>query len=125
MLGVCCAQKMQMIRQPILFVSRDSAPSGAPLLLLHLLRWLRENTKFHFTVLLNRSGSLTGRFAELAPVVLSPAIRGVSRAGRIIEPKRRECRIAVEPVAALPYQLICFNYRTFFLLGSLLKRHVF
>src|SRR5262245_34600577 len=55
---------------PILFVSHDASPTGAPFVLLHLLRWLRGNTNLDFHVALNATGTLESQFAELAPVAV-------------------------------------------------------
>jgi glycosyltransferase involved in cell wall biosynthesis len=57
-----------MTQRPILFASHEASASGAPFLLLHLLRWLRTNTKLDFKIVLGRSGPLEAQFAELAPV---------------------------------------------------------
>jgi glycosyltransferase involved in cell wall biosynthesis len=54
----------------ILFVSHQASRTGAPLMLLQFLRWLRENTPLEFSVLLMRSGELATEFAEVAPVAL-------------------------------------------------------
>ena len=59
-----------MTKQPILFVSHDATATGAPFLLLHLLRWLRANTKLDFSVALKRTGTLAAQFAELAPIAV-------------------------------------------------------
>ena len=59
-----------MTKDPILFVSHEAAPTGAPYLLLHLLRWLRDNAKLNFKVALRRTGPLLAEFLELAPVVV-------------------------------------------------------
>jgi len=69
-----------MSRDPILFISHDALPTGAPFLLLHLLRWLRANVKLDFEIIIANSGPLQAQFAELAPVVvfqqLSSSIMG-------------------------------------------------
>lgn len=59
-----------MKKHPILFISHEASPTGAPFLLLHLLRWLRTNTTLEFEVALSDSGSLEAQFAELAPVTV-------------------------------------------------------
>jgi glycosyltransferase involved in cell wall biosynthesis len=57
----------------ILFLCHDASRSGAPLFLLRLLRWLRDNTALDFHVAIGRQGDLVGEFRELAPVhVLEP-----------------------------------------------------
>jgi glycosyltransferase involved in cell wall biosynthesis len=59
-----------MSKEPILFISHDALPTGAPFLLLHLLRWLRANVKLDFEIVVARTGPLQAQFAELAPVVV-------------------------------------------------------
>ena len=52
----------------MLFVSHEATRTGAPVLLLHFLRWLRTNTSIDFEVVLRRGGELSAEFADLAPV---------------------------------------------------------
>ena len=51
----------------ILFVSHDASRSGAPIVLLHLLRWLKKNAEIEMTILLKRGGDLSEDFNSLAP----------------------------------------------------------
>lgn len=61
---------MKTQRAPrILFVSPDASRSGAPMVLLHLLRWLRANTDWRLELLLLRGGPLEDDFARAAHVV--------------------------------------------------------
>ncbi len=60
----------------VLFVSHDATLTGAPVLLLHLLRWLRTNTSIDFEVVLRRGGELSAEFAALAPVWQAEATPG-------------------------------------------------
>ena len=53
----------------ILFVSHQASRSGAPLMLLHFLRWLRDNTAVEPHVLLAERGELASEFAAVAPVI--------------------------------------------------------
>jgi glycosyltransferase involved in cell wall biosynthesis len=52
----------------VLFVSHDASRTGAPLFLLTLLRWLKENTDLPFSVLLRNDGPLRSEFEALADV---------------------------------------------------------
>lgn len=52
---------------PVLVVSHSAGRTGAPLLLLHLLRWIKANTSLNFEVLCLEDGSLVPAFEELAP----------------------------------------------------------
>jgi glycosyltransferase involved in cell wall biosynthesis len=50
-----------------LFVSHDASRTGAPLLLLAFLRWMRDETDVEFRVLLKNGGDLERDFAAVAP----------------------------------------------------------
>ena len=50
----------------ILFVSNDATRTGAPIALLHFLRWFKTNSDRPFSILLGEGGELTPDFAELA-----------------------------------------------------------
>ena len=52
----------------VLFISHDATRTGAPMILLHLLRWLRANTELSFDVLLRDGGELAGEFEQTAQV---------------------------------------------------------
>lgn len=49
----------------VLFISHDASRTGAPLFLLTLLKWLRDNDEVDFSVLLSRGGELERDFTEL------------------------------------------------------------
>jgi glycosyltransferase involved in cell wall biosynthesis len=54
---------------PILFVSHDAWRTGAPIVLLHFLRWLKSNTRIPFaTVFRDGAGELRADFEALGPV---------------------------------------------------------
>jgi glycosyltransferase involved in cell wall biosynthesis len=55
-----------MATHPILFVSHDGTRTGAPMALLHFLRWFKRNSDRPFSVLLGRGGELVAEFEELA-----------------------------------------------------------
>lgn len=52
----------------ILFISHEASRTGAPLLLLAFLRWLRQNTSLQFRVLLSSNGPLAKEFEAIAEV---------------------------------------------------------
>jgi glycosyltransferase involved in cell wall biosynthesis len=54
----------------ILFICHDGEKTGAPILLLHLLRWLKANTNIQFEVLLLKNGPLYDNFQEITKVHL-------------------------------------------------------
>jgi len=56
----------RMTARGILFVSHDATRSGAPIALLHFLRWFKTNSKRPFAVLLQVGGELVADFEELA-----------------------------------------------------------
>ena len=60
----------EVIKTPgtVLFLSHDSSRSGAPIFLLRFLRWLRQNSKIQFRVLVGKSGELTADFEEIGAV---------------------------------------------------------
>jgi hypothetical protein len=63
----------------ILFLSHAANRSGAPLVLLNLLRYLRSDTPHQATVLSLREGPLTDEWARVAQVATSPVIQRVSK----------------------------------------------
>jgi len=56
--------------EKVLFISHNAGRSGAPLVLLNLLKWLKENTSLSFEILLRGPGELQAEFADLAPTFL-------------------------------------------------------
>jgi len=54
----------------VLFVGHDASRTGAPIVFLHLLRWLRRNTLLEFDVLLRRGGPLERDFREVSRELL-------------------------------------------------------
>jgi len=57
-------------REEILFVSHDASRSGAPFVLLHFLKWFKENADTPFRILLRNGGQLEDEFAGLAPTAV-------------------------------------------------------
>lgn len=53
----------------VLFISHDASRTGAPIILLRMLRWFRENTDLEFDVLLRHGGELRDEFRAVASVV--------------------------------------------------------
>ena len=70
----------------ILFISVDAGRSGVPVMLLHLVRWLRKNTDWHLALALDAGGDLLEEFRSVLPtsvVALPPGRKGdVARAIR-------------------------------------------
>ena len=57
-----------MSRPKILFISHDASRTGAPMVLLHLLRWLKTHTDIPFYLLCKHGGELESEFRAVAPV---------------------------------------------------------
>ena len=53
----------------LLFVVHDASRTGAPIVLLHFLRWLKKNTDITFTTLIMQHGEMDDDFAALGSVV--------------------------------------------------------
>jgi glycosyltransferase involved in cell wall biosynthesis len=70
------------MNQKILFISHSAGRTGAPIVLLHLLRWLKANTDIPFDVLVGDSGDLLSEFQALAPTRVLPW--RLSLAGRLL-----------------------------------------
>ncbi|MDJ1502653.1 glycosyltransferase family 4 protein [Xanthocytophaga agilis] len=56
----------------ILFVSHEASRTGAPIVLLHFLKWLKQNTNIYFVILLKKDGELRSEFEAIAPTYLYP-----------------------------------------------------
>lgn len=52
-------------RDEVLFVSHEGSLTGAPMALLHLVRWLRDNSTIEPRMAILRDGPLTAQFAEV------------------------------------------------------------
>ena len=50
----------------ILFVSHDATRTGAPIAILHFLRWFKKHSNRSFSILLGSSGELNAEFEQLA-----------------------------------------------------------
>lgn len=56
----------------ILFISHDASRTGAPILLLNLMRWIRQHTSWDLDVLLPCGGELQGEFDKLGNTLMLP-----------------------------------------------------
>lgn len=54
----------------ILFVSHEGTLTGAPMMLLHFVRWLRENSTISPRIVCLRGGPLAEQFAEVGPTTV-------------------------------------------------------
>lgn len=64
----------------ILFVSHEASRTGAPMFLLHFLRWLRAHTNLSIDILLGKKGPLETEFAKLGRVYEPASFLGNARA---------------------------------------------
>lgn len=83
-----------MNRVDVLFISHETSRTGAPMVLLHLLEWLRRNSSLRFAVLLQRGGPLLDEFRgvcetfEMHPRPLVSRYRGVRDALQQLHQRR-------------------------------------
>jgi len=56
----------------IIFISHDSARGGAPILLLNLLKWIKENSDLEFDIIIRKKGVLVDEFKKLGKTIFFP-----------------------------------------------------
>jgi glycosyltransferase involved in cell wall biosynthesis len=49
----------------VVFISHDASRTGAPIVLLHLLKWIKQNTELEFLILMGNGGELEDKFSSL------------------------------------------------------------
>jgi glycosyltransferase involved in cell wall biosynthesis len=54
----------------ILFISHEATRSGAPLILLNLLRWVKSNTSIEFDIFMIEGGELESEFKKLGEIII-------------------------------------------------------
>ena len=74
----------------ILFIGHEASRSGAPILLLQLLQWLKQNSRWQFEILLKNGGPLEKDFAALAPTTVLNESLSEKIIGRLCEAAGRE-----------------------------------
>ncbi len=73
----------------VLFISHDASRTGAPMVLLHLLQWLKGNSQIQFSVLLKKGGEMEKEFQALAPTYFwEQLIQPVDRVVPIVYPQK-------------------------------------
>lgn len=60
----------------VLFISHEASRSGAPIVLLHLLKWIKKNTNLQFEILLLTGGKLKPDFELVAKTFLLSDLTG-------------------------------------------------
>jgi glycosyltransferase involved in cell wall biosynthesis len=63
-------EKQKKSNKKILFISHDATRTGAPILLLNLLSWFKENSNISFQVLFRNDGPLVSEFEKMAGVTV-------------------------------------------------------
>jgi glycosyltransferase involved in cell wall biosynthesis len=88
--------------KPVLFISHDAGRTGAPMVLLHLCRWLAGHQSRPMEFVLGDGGDLEADFAALGPVVTI---------GRLADPSRARARAEAvrERVARREFALLYAN----------------
>lgn len=54
----------------ILFISHDAGRTGAPIVLLNLLRWIKQHVSLNFKIVLRGGGELSTEFMKLGPTLM-------------------------------------------------------
>jgi hypothetical protein len=57
-------------KKKVLFISHDASRTGAPIFLLHFLRWFKANAAISFQIILRNGGEIEPEFEALAPVLV-------------------------------------------------------
>lgn len=70
----------------VLFLSHEASRTGAPIALLHFMRYLKENTDITFSIILKHAGGLHEEMRKLAPLYLyADIIKDQSPRDKIIQ----------------------------------------
>jgi glycosyltransferase involved in cell wall biosynthesis len=93
----------------ILFISHDASRSGAPIVLAHLLKWIRKNTDMEFEILLKKGGELASEFAAIAPTHIVPEENMARRIMRRLHAGRRMPMAVPAALRGKKYDLIYSN----------------
>src|SRR5215470_13118728 len=67
----------------ILFLSHDASRTGAPIVLLNLIRWFKENSSIPFEILLKNGGELEDAFSQLGRCTIYNDERAHSKQNRL------------------------------------------
>ncbi len=69
----------------VLFITPAATRSGVPMVLLHLVRWMRAHTPYDLSAVLMTDGAMAGAFAaEMPTVTFDPGWRPPSAAARVL-----------------------------------------
>jgi glycosyltransferase involved in cell wall biosynthesis len=89
------------VNKSILFVSHDAELMGAPMVLLHLVRWVKQNTDYEVTILLKAGGPLQTEFEAQGEVYQWRSAQLSSAVGPRIISKLNA--IAGKPPVCIPF----------------------
>ncbi|MDX3901023.1 MAG: glycosyltransferase [Sphingobium sp.] len=78
----------------VIFVSHEASRTGAPMVLLSMLRWIKENTDIEFGIVIGADGPLREDFKALAPCMFMDAYPHEERRGIL----RQFCGVNVQCV---------------------------
>ena len=99
--------------QNLLFISHQASRTGAPIVLLHLLRWLKQHTSYQLVILLQEGGEMESEFRELGETLLwaPPISAGIwqQRLRRVSQHTTRHQRRVQERLRQLAPALIYAN----------------
>ncbi|MBN2824148.1 MAG: glycosyltransferase, partial [Campylobacterales bacterium] len=51
----------------VIFISHEASQTGAPVVLLSLMQWIKNNTRINFSIIIGKEGPLNAKFEALAP----------------------------------------------------------
>lgn len=63
------------MKNAILVVSNNASRTGAPILLLNLLKWIKRNSQYHFIFILRSGGELLKEYKSIGEVFLEESIK--------------------------------------------------
>ena len=98
----------------VLFVSHEATLTGAPIALLNLMRWLKQNTQYQILIICLRGGPLLEEFKTLGPTFLLTDFQSVTLKEQLLlktrlrKPQSSWDRMMQE-VVDTPLSLIYFN----------------
>ena len=97
----------------ILFITHEASRTGAPIVLLHFLKWLRFNTQSKFDTLCLRSGEMVGDFQRQSRVFIlkeeSLLFRLIRKASRVKSERWNPLSMITARLANNEYEVIYSN----------------
>ncbi len=84
------------MKKTILFISHDATRTGAPIMFLHFIKWIKENTEANIIILLKKGGVMKAEFEKLGPTYLyfKPYKKGLlGKIGKSFQSRNNSFRI--------------------------------